>query len=30
MSFARAEDLKHVGGCVTLETAYKTAYELTW
>lgn len=29
MSFARAEDLKHVGGCVTLETAYKTAYELT-
>lgn len=29
MSYPQKEDEKHVGGCVTLENAYKVAYDLT-
>lgn len=29
MNFPKKEDVNHVGGCVTLDNAYSTAYDLT-
>lgn len=29
MSFSKPEDVNHIGGCVTLDNAYSTAYDLT-
>jgi len=29
MDYFQKEDIKHINGCVTIENAYLTAYELT-